>query len=81
MTQTLIGIINACTGCYYLVCPLNVAHVVAFSKGDCFRFMIFLADEEILTCQKYSLFYKMIISIESNIQDFNYSGFVYIGSA
>lgn len=40
-------IINACVGCHYLVCPLNVAHVMAFSKCDYFRFIIFLADEAV----------------------------------
>lgn len=32
-------------------------------------------------CQKYSLFYKMVISIKSNIQDFSFSELVYVGSA
>lgn len=63
------------------MCPLNVAYVMAFSKCDCFRFMIFLANEGILICQKDSLFYKIIKNIESSIQDFNYSESVYIGSA
>lgn len=81
MKQTLVGIINAQVGCCYLVCPLNVAYVMAFSKCDCFRFMIFLTNEGILICQKHSLFYKIIINIESSIQDFNYSDFVYNGSA
>lgn len=63
------------------MCPLSVAYVMAFSKCDCFRFMIFLANEGILICQKDSLFYKIIKNIESSIQDFNYSEFVYIGSA
>lgn len=81
MKQTLIHIINTCLGCPYLVRPLNVACAMAFSKCDCFRFMVFLASEGILMCQKYSLFYKMIINVESNVQDFNYSEFVYIGSA
>lgn len=78
MKQTLIGVINPSIGCHYHVCPLNV---MAFSKWDCFRFMIFVANEGILTCQKCFLFYKMIIIIKSNIQDFNYSEFLYIGSA
>lgn len=35
--------INACIGSHYLVCPLNVACAMAFSKCDCFRFMIFFS--------------------------------------
>lgn len=47
---------------------LNVGHIMIFSKYCCFRVMIFLANEGILLCQKYSPFYKMIVNIESNIQ-------------
>lgn len=50
------------------MCILSVAYVMKFSKYCCFRFTVFLANEEILICEKYSPFYKMIINAESNIQ-------------
>lgn len=55
---------NVCIG---LVCPFNVPRVMAFSKCDYVRFMVFLANERILMCQKYCLFNKIIINIASNI--------------